>query len=91
MESSGWEDRLFRRPVPWTRGHGCGELARLLSDAEAPHVGGDLAETCVSRRAGLLVARKLPGALDLVSVTVPVEFDVGAIRAGRRRRVSSST
>ncbi len=81
MAVSGWEDRLFGSPVPWTRGHGCGELARLLTEAEAVRITGDVAEACIACRAGLLVARKLPGALDLVSVAVPVDFDVRAIRS----------
>lgn len=80
MEVSGWEEGLFQRPVPWTRGQGCSELAALLTDAEAVRVSGDLAETCIAQRAGLLVGRKLPGKLDLVSVAVPIDFDVRMIR-----------
>src|SRR5262245_66564856 len=81
MAVSGWEERLFRRPVAWTRGHGCGELAALLTDAGALRVRGNVAETCIVRRVGLLVTRKLPGTLDLTSVAVPVGFDARAIRS----------
>jgi CBS domain-containing protein len=81
MAVSGWEERLFRRPVAWTRGHGCGELAALLTDAGPLRVRGAVAETCMVRRVGLLVARKLPGTLDLTSVAVPVGFDARAIRS----------
>ena len=48
---------------------------------------GDLAETCVSRRAGLLVARKLAGALDLASVAVPVELRRARDPSRRRGRL----
>ena len=59
--------------VVWTRGKGCGELAELLSE-DAPRVTGDAAEACIEHRADLLVARKMPGSFDLVSVAVPVDF-----------------
>jgi CBS domain-containing protein len=81
MAVSGWEERLFQRPVPWTRGQGCGELAALLTDAEAVRVTGDVSETCIAHRAGLLVGRALPGKLDLVSVVVPVAFDATNLAA----------
>ena len=58
----------------WTRGKGCAELADLLADGGANRVSGDLAEECISHRAGVLVARKLSGSFDLVSVAVPVDF-----------------
>jgi hypothetical protein len=80
MEASGWEEGVFQRPVAWTRGQGCGELAALLTDAEAVRVSGDVAETCVARRVGLLVGRKLPGTLDLVSVAVPSHFEPRGVR-----------
>jgi len=81
MEVSGWEERLFQRAVPWTRGQGCGELAALLTDAEAVRVTGDVSETCIVHRAGLLVGRSLPGKLDLVSVAVPVAFEAAKVHA----------
>ncbi|MEA1903331.1 MAG: hypothetical protein U9N56_07380 [Actinomycetota bacterium] len=59
--------------VVWTRGKGCGELAELLSE-KAPRISGDAAKACIDHRAGLLVARKMPGAFDLVNVAVPVDF-----------------
>lgn len=59
--------------VVWTRGKGCGELAELLCD-NAPRVTGDAFEECIKHRADLLVARRMPGSFDLVSVAVPVDF-----------------
>lgn len=60
--------------VVWTRGKGCAELADLLADGTPDRVSGDPAEECISHRAGLLVARRLSGSFDLVSVAVPVDF-----------------
>jgi len=60
--------------VVWTRGKGCAELADLLADGEPARVSGDPGEECISRRAGLLVARRLSSSFDLVSVAVPVDF-----------------
>lgn len=64
-----------KQSVVWTRGRGCGELAELLASGESNRIGGDVAEGCITERADLLVARKLPGSFDLVSVAVPVDFD----------------
>lgn len=60
--------------VVWTRGKGCAELADLLAEGEPTRVSGDPGEECISRRADLLVARKLSNSFDLVSVAVPVDF-----------------
>lgn len=60
-------------PVLWTRGEGCGHLAGLLSDREPVRVVGDLAEACITHRAGLLVSKRLT-AFDLIDVAVPVDF-----------------
>ncbi|MCH7899840.1 MAG: hypothetical protein IH818_02875 [Acidobacteria bacterium] len=60
--------------VVWTRGKGCAELADLLADGKPDRVSGDPAEECIRHRAGLLVARRLSGSFDLVSVAVPVDF-----------------
>jgi len=60
--------------VVWTRGRGCGDLADLLAPGESGRISGDPAEECIERRADLLVARKLPGNFDLVSVAVPIDF-----------------
>jgi CBS domain-containing protein len=63
------------RPVLWTRGQGCQELAVALSVAEPVRVVGDITEACIRHRAELLVSRRLPGNLDLLSAAVPVEYD----------------
>lgn len=60
--------------VVWTRGKGCVELSELLGSDVQRIGGGDLAAECIDRRADLLVARKLPGAFDLVNVAVPIDF-----------------
>ncbi len=61
--------------VVWTRGRGCVELAALLAaEGEPARIGGDLVIECIDRRADLLVAKKLPGDFELVSVAVPVDF-----------------
>lgn len=65
-------EREFRS-VLYTRGGGCEELARLVSE-DAIRVVGDLGEVCISSRADLLVTRRPPGDFDLVSVAIPVGF-----------------
>ena len=60
--------------VVWTRGSGCSELAELLSEGAPNRISGDLAEACINQRADLLVSRRFPGAFDLVSVAVPIDF-----------------
>lgn len=60
--------------VVWTRGKGCAELAGLLAAGEPDRISGDPAEECISYRADLLVARRLSGSFDLISVAVPVDF-----------------
>jgi CBS domain-containing protein len=66
-----------QRPVLWTRGQGCRELAELLSAVEPIRVVGDLVETCVRHRAELLVGRRISSSFDLVSTAVPVDFNPG--------------
>lgn len=60
--------------VVWTRGRGCAELADLLADGASDRITGDSTRECIEHRADLLVARRLPGGFDLVSVAVPVDF-----------------
>lgn len=60
--------------VVWTRGKGCHELAALLG-GDADRVSGDLADSCLSERADVLVSKKLPSGFDLVSVLMPVDFE----------------
>lgn len=62
------------RPVLWTRGEGCGELAELLSEVEPIRITGDVAESCIRHRAELLVSRRLSG-FDLVNNAAPVGFE----------------
>jgi len=69
----------FRRPILWSRGQGCAELAGLLGEAGAVRLAGDRAQACVAQRAEVLVTRRLPGRFDLVSVVVPVDFDADAV------------
>jgi hypothetical protein len=73
---------LDAAPVLWTRGEGCQELAAALSSIEPVRVVDDLVDTAVRLRAGMLVARRLPGS-DLLSVAVPVDLtlDAGAVVA----------
>ncbi|MFP3880961.1 MAG: hypothetical protein ACLFRT_02775 [Actinomycetota bacterium] len=61
--------------VVWTRGKGCHELAEALGGDQADRVTGDVAESCISERADVLVSKKLPSSFDLVNVAVPVDFD----------------
>lgn len=61
--------------VVWTRGKGCHELAEALGGDQADRVTGDVAESCISERADVLVSKKLPSNFDLVNVAVPVDFD----------------
>lgn len=63
------------RPVLWTRGRGCLELARTISSVEPIRVVGDLVETCVEHRASLLVSRRLPPSADLLASAAPIDFD----------------
>lgn len=61
--------------VVWTRGRGCHELAEVLGGGQAERIQGDLAESCIGRRADLLVSKRIPSAFDLVGVAVPLDFD----------------
>lgn len=61
--------------VVWTRGSGCHELAEVLGGDGAGRVQGDVAESCISERADVLVSKRLPSGFDLVNVAVPVDFD----------------
>jgi len=83
--------------VVWSRGKGCAELAELLSE-QAPRISGDPADACIEHRADLLVARKLPGAFDLVNVAVPVDFQpskvtsvVAAVAGGPHSLLAAET
>jgi len=67
-------EREFKS-VLYTRGGGCEELAELISP-EPSRVVGDLNEACISKRADLLVTRRPPGDFNLVSVAIPVGFDI---------------
>jgi hypothetical protein len=69
-----------RSPVVWTRGSGCLELARLLSDAEPIRAAGDLEEVVISVRGQLVVSRRL-SSFDLASQVVPVGFDPSEAQA----------
>lgn len=61
--------------VVWTRGKGCHELAEALGGDQAGRVQGDVADSCISERADVLVSKRLPSGFDLVNVAVPVDFD----------------
>ncbi len=67
-------DRDYRSVV-WTSGKGCLELAQLLVDGIPQKMQGDLVAGCISTKADLVVARKMPGAFDLANVAVPVDFE----------------
>lgn len=69
------------RPVLWTRGQGCRELAEQLSLVEPIRVTGDVAETCVRHAAEVLVSRRATASFDLVSVAVPLDFDPTGVEA----------
>lgn len=49
-------------------------MADLLGGGNAGRISGDPTAECIEHRADLLVARKLPGDFDLVSVAVPIDF-----------------
>ena len=68
------------KPVLWTRGRGCRELATVLSDAEPVRVQGDLVDTCVEHRAELLVSRRLASSSDFISGASPIDFEPERIR-----------
>lgn len=61
--------------VVWTRGRGCLELAEALGGDDVGRVKGDVAESCITERADLLVSKKLPSGFDLVNVAIPVDFE----------------
>lgn len=61
--------------VVWTRGKGCHDLAEALGGESVGRITGDLADSCISERADVLVSKKLPSGFDLVNVAVPVDFD----------------
>jgi CBS domain-containing protein len=72
------------RPVLWTRGSGCRDLAELLSSIEPVRVVGNVAEACVRHRAELVVSRRASSNSQLVSTVAPVDFDpsqVGSVIA----------
>lgn len=85
-----------QQAVVWTRGRGCSELAGLLGPSS--RISGDPAKECIEQRADLLVARKLPGNFDLVSVAVPVDFQpdkvtsvVATVAGGPHSRLAAET
>lgn len=61
--------------VVWTRGKGCLELAEALGGQESSRIKGDVAESCISERADVLVSKRLHSGFDLVNVVVPVDFE----------------
>jgi CBS domain-containing protein len=69
------------RPVLWTRGQGCRELAEMLSDVEPVRVVGDVGEACIRHGAELLVSRKLSASFDLINAAVPVDVDPESMSA----------
>jgi CBS domain-containing protein len=69
------------RPVLWTRGQGCRELAEQLSLVEPIRVTGDVADACVRHAAEVLVSRRATGSFDLVSVAAPLDFDPVGVEA----------
>lgn len=72
---------LSSTAVVWTRGHGCLELAELLSPGEPVRAAGDLDEAVIAARAELVVSRRLSSSFSLASQVVPVSFDAGAAQA----------
>lgn len=84
--------------VTWTRGKGCGELARVLAGDDAKRIQGDLADSCISERTDLLISKKFPSSFDLVNVVVPVGFEpervtkvVAAVAGGPHSDLSAAT
>lgn len=65
--------------VAWTRGKGCSQIADRLAGGTATKIDGDLGRSCIRERIDTLVCRKLTG-FDLVSVVVPHDVDVEAVR-----------
>ncbi len=61
--------------VVWTRGKGCSELAEALGGEDVGRITGDLADSCITERADVLVSKRMPSGFDLVNVAVPVDFD----------------
>ncbi len=64
------------RPVLWTRGEGCGELAEILSEIEPVRVTGDVTESVIRHRAELLVSRRIAAGFDLVNNASPIGLEV---------------
>jgi hypothetical protein len=50
-------------------------LAEALGGGDTGRVTGDLVESCIRRKADVLVSKKLPSGFDLVNVVVPVDFE----------------
>ncbi|MDH4116660.1 MAG: CBS domain-containing protein [Acidimicrobiia bacterium] len=69
------------RPVLWTRGQGCHELAELVSQVEPVRVVGDVVEACLRHRAPLLVSRRLSPSFDLIDNAAPSGFDPEVVKA----------
>jgi hypothetical protein len=81
MGGSDLRSSRFRRPLLWSRGRGCREVASLLGEAGAVRLVGDRMQACIAERAEVLVTRRLPGHFDLVSVVVPVDVEPDAVDA----------
>jgi hypothetical protein len=72
MRITDREPSAVARPVLWTRGEGCGELAEVLSEVEPIRVVGDIHDACIRHRAEVLVSRRLTGSFELVSNVAPL-------------------
>jgi len=81
MRVTDREQSGVTRPVLWTRGEGCGELAGVLSEIEPIRVVGDVHEACIRHRANLLVSRRLTGSFDLVANAAPVDVRLDDVEA----------
>lgn len=64
--------------IGWTRGHGCGELAELLSPHAATRVDGDVRTVVIEERLDAIVSRRLTS-FELVPGLVPQAFDPATV------------
>lgn len=69
------------RPVLWTRGEGCAELAEVLSEVEPIRVVGDVHDACIRHRAELLVSRRTSPSFQLVANAAPVDLRLEDVEA----------
>lgn len=81
MRVTDREQSAVSRPVLWTRGEGCGELAGVLSEIEPIRVVGDVREACIRHRADVLVSRRLTGSFDLIANVAPVDIHLDHVAA----------